>query len=307
MERILSVDEKIRRAEEIYNRRRQDSQYQVQARVSVGERGNDYRLFKKMVIQIIVCLIIYFVFYTIKNSNYIFSEEFIKQTKQVLSYDLNIQEQYNNIMGLVNKPQEQQSITQDQPNQTQEENTITNENIYTNIINNNTEEVSNHQENTLIDTLSVTDNALPEESSSLSQTLTDADIIKQKYSLIKPLTGVITSRFGPRNPTTPTVPKYHTGIDIAANTGTVIISAMEGKVVLVSSQGDYGNHIKIQKDDVITLYAHCSKIYVSEGQEIKQGEQIAEVGATGNVTGPHLHFEVRKGANLVNPDDLLEF
>lgn len=306
MERILSVDEKIRRAEEIYNRRRQDSQYQVQARVSVGKSGNDYRLFKKMVIQIIVCLIIYFVFYTIKNSDYIFSEEFINQTEQVLSYDLNIQEQYNNIMGLMNKPQEHQNITQNQQNQIQEENAITNETINTNI-ENNTEEVSTHQENTIIDTLSVTDNALPEESSSLSQTLTDADIIKQNYSLIKPLNGVITSRFGPRNPTTETVPKYHTGIDIAANTGTVIISAMEGKVVLVSSQGDYGNHIKIQKDDIITLYAHCSKIYVSEGQEIKQGQEIAEVGATGNVTGPHLHFEVRKGENLVNPDDLLEF
>lgn len=306
MERILSVDEKIRRAEEIYNRRRQDSQYQVQARVSVGESGNDYRLFKKMVIQIIVCLIIYFVFYVIKNSNYIFSENFINQTKQVLSYDLNIQEQYNNIMGLINKPQEQQSITQDQQNQTQEENVVTNETINTNI-ENNTEVLNNQQENVVTDTLSVTDNVLPEESSSLSQTLTDADIIKQNYSLIKPLNGTITSRFGPRNPTTETVPKYHTGIDIAANTGTVIIAAMEGKVILVSSQGDYGNHIKIQKDDVITLYAHCNKIYVSEGQEIKQGEQIAEVGATGNVTGPHLHFEVRKGENLVNPDDLLEF
>ena len=130
---------------------------------------------------------------------------------------------------------------------------------------------------------------------------------KQNYLLVKPLSGTITSRFGLRNPTTETVPKYHTGIDIAANTGTIFVAAMEGKVILVSDQGDYGNHIKIQKDDVITLYAHCSKIYVTEGQEITKGQELGEVGATGNVTGSHLHFEVRRNERLVNPDDLLEF
>ncbi len=312
MEKILSVDERIRRAEEIYNRRRQENSYPVQARVSVGQTGKDYKLFKKMVIQIIVCLIIYFVFYAIKNSNYIFSQNFINQTKQILSYDLNLQEQYNYILGLMQKNNENTNPTEEQQNIVQNENIITNtiennvDESDNNMINTNIEEINN-TENIVVDTLSVTDNVLPEESSSLTQTLTDAEFIKQNYSLIKPLNGTITSRFGPRNPTTPTVPKNHTGIDIAANTGTVIIASMEGKVVLVSSEGDYGNHIKIQKDDVITLYAHCNKIYVTEGEEIKQGQEIAEVGATGNVTGPHLHFEVRKGENLVNPDDLLEF
>jgi murein DD-endopeptidase MepM/ murein hydrolase activator NlpD len=58
---------------------------------------------------------------------------------------------------------------------------------------------------------------------------------------------------------------------------------------------------------VITLYAHCKTIYVKEGDTITQGQQLGEVGSTGNVTGPHLHFEVRKSERLVNPDDLLEF
>ena len=160
---------------------------------------------------------------------------------------------------------------------------------------------------TTTQTLSATSQTLPEESSSLSQTQEDAEFIKQNYLLVKPLSGTITSRFGLRNPTTETVPKYHTGIDIAANTGTIFVAAMEGKVILVSDQGDYGNHIKIQKDDVITLYAHCSKIYVTEGQEITKGQELGEVGATGNVTGSHLHFEVRRNERLVNPDDLLEF
>lgn len=307
MEKVLSVDEKIRRAEEIYSRRRQENTHQVQARVNVGEDGKNYRLFKKMTIQIIVCLIIYFVFYSIKNSEYIFSENFIKQTRQVLSYDLNLQEQYNYIKGLIQSNENNSNTQQEDQNQILEENAIQNTTESVSEEKGQTQETNNNVDNKAVDTLAATEEKLPEESSSLSQALTDAQVIKENYSLIKPLEGVITSRFGLRNPTTETVPKYHTGIDIAANTGTIFTAAMDGKVVLVSSKGDYGNHIKIQQNDVITLYAHCNKIYVSEGEEIKQGQNIGEVGATGNVTGPHLHFEIRKGENFVNPDDLLEF
>jgi len=64
----------------------------------------------------------------------------------------------------------------------------------------------------------------------------DAQTIKANYSIISPLKGTITSRFGERNPTTPTVPKYHTGIDIAANEGTVFVAAMSGTVTMVSSE-----------------------------------------------------------------------
>ena len=82
---------------------------------------------------------------------------------------------------------------------------------------------------------------------------------------------------------------------------------MSGTVVQVSSQGDYGNHVKIMQDDVATLYAHCSVIYVNEGDHITQGQEIGEVGSTGNATGPHLHFEIRKDEKFVDPDDILDF
>lgn len=297
MERTASVDEKIRRAEEIYSRRRQENTNRVQARVNVNDDTKDYRLFKKMILQIVICLLIYFIFYLIKNSNYIFSEDFLSKTKEVLSYDINLQSQYEYIMDLV-KGENTTPLNETQTIEAQNQAEQDSQNAVT---------TQEQEDQPATDTLSATDQTSPEESSSLSQTQTDAEFIKQNYSFIKPLTGTITSRFGLRNPTTETVPKYHTGIDIAANTGTVFVAAMEGKVILVSSQGDYGNHIKIQKDDVITLYAHCSKIYVTEGQEIIQGQELGEVGATGNVTGAHLHFEVRKSENLVNPDDLLEF
>ena len=112
--------------------------------------------------------------------------------------------------------------------------------------------------------------------------------------------------FGLRNPTTASVPKNHTGTDIAATTGTKIVSATDGTVIYTSLKGDFGNHIKIQINDVIILYAHCNKIYVNEGETIKQGQEIAEVGSTGNTTGPHLHFEVRYQDRYVDPQLILE-
>ena len=70
--------------------------------------------------------------------------------------------------------------------------------------------------------------------------------------------------------------------------------------------GDLGNHFTIVSDDVKTVYAHCKTIYVKEGDTITQGQEIAEVGSTGNTTGPHLHFEVRYQNRYVNPQLILD-
>lgn len=66
-----------------------------------------------------------------------------------------------------------------------------------------------------------------------------------------------------------------------------------------------GNHLKIVNGDVTIIYAHCNKLYVKQGEKIKQGQEIAEVGSTGNSTGPHLHFEIRKGERLVDPQKII--
>ena len=133
----------------------------------------------------------------------------------------------------------------------------------------------------------------------------DADKIKSSISFINPIEGRITSTFGWRNPTVSTVPKYHTGLDIAAVSGTVIKSATDGKVIMASSKGDYGNHYQIQINDVIIIYAHCQKLYLKEGDSVVQGQEIGEVGSTGNSTGPHLHFEVRIEDRKVDPQLIL--
>ena len=293
MERVLSTDERIRKAEEIYERRRASGYKANQTRVNVGSIKNDYKLFRKMFIQLAICSIIYISFYVIKNNNYIFSEAFLAQAKDVLNYDINLKDVYENVFNWFSNIDSNLSNEIISANDVIDEKS---ENIITTI-----EDIADavSQEEPIL--------AITEQQEETTEPLSDVDIIRNNYSIIKPLTGTITSRFGERNPTTPTVPIYHTGIDIAANTGTVFIAAMSGKVVQVSSEGDYGNHLKIEQDDIITLYAHCSKIYVNEGDEIVQGQEIGEVGETGNTTGPHLHFEIRKAGEYINPDDILDF
>lgn len=118
-------------------------------------------------------------------------------------------------------------------------------------------------------------------------------------SLVQPVTYgyTITSRYGARWGGT------HTGLDLAAPTGTQIVAAAGGTVTYVNySNVSYGNCIKINHGNgVETLYAHCSQLYVSQGQTVSQGQLIATVGSTGNSTGPHLHLEVRVNGTTINP------
>lgn len=292
MEKILSQDEKIRRAEEIYAKRKYDMNNRKSTIVNVE---NTTKPTKKLIKQFIICLIIYIAFYTLKSSPDILSKDIMYKISDVLEYDININELYKNINAMIIKEE-----IQEESLQAQEE-----------IIETTPEE--NIPEETMPEeTLSITEEeqsetTIIEETSSISQMNVDAEYVKANYSMIKPLEGEITSRFGLRNPSIETVPKYHTGIDIARVTGTKIIAAMEGIVELVSSQGSYGNHIKITNGEVSTLYAHCNSIYVKEGDYISQGQEIAEVGATGNVTGPHLHFEIRRNNQYIDPDLVLEF
>lgn len=86
----------------------------------------------------------------------------------------------------------------------------------------------------------------------------------------------------------------HTGLDFAASTGSPIYAPADGKVIFTGNGGAYGNLTKIaHSNGVVTFYAHQSAISVSKGKQVKRGDRIGSVGATGNVTGPHLHWEVR--------------
>lgn len=312
MERVMTPEERIRRAEEIYHKRRTQSDgVRVPTNsVNVNTKPN-IALFKKMILQILICLLIYFIFYMIQNSNYFFSEEVIAKTKEILSYDINFSEIYMTVTSYL----DQFNKNEEQKQEAQLENNIggaapedgSGSKQDQNIMQDTQKQQDQQNEGVGQEETKVDQSQEPEAGEELDQMQIDAKAVKETVSIIKPLEAKVSSRFGMRDPTTPTVPKNHTGIDLAADTGTVIKAAMDGVVTLKSSEGDYGNHIKIENGDVMTLYAHCSKIYVNEGDEIKQGQEIAEVGETGNVTGPHLHFEIRRENRYVNPEYVLDF
>lgn len=110
----------------------------------------------------------------------------------------------------------------------------------------------------------------------------------------------VSSEYGPRWGTT------HTGIDFAAKAGTHIYSWRDGKVTFAGWSGGYGNFIIIDHGNgFVTRYAHCSKIAVTKGQTVSQGQIIGYVGTTGNSTGNHLHFEIKVNGRFVNPRNYL--
>ena len=122
-------------------------------------------------------------------------------------------------------------------------------------------------------------------------------------SLIRPVSGTITSRFGAGSSIRRSA---HTGLDIAAPTGTTVVAAASGTVTFSGYKGSYGNMIVISHGNgVQTYYGHCSKLYVSAGTQVSQGQTIAAVGSTGNSTGPHLHLEIRVNGVAYNPQNYL--
>ena len=120
-------------------------------------------------------------------------------------------------------------------------------------------------------------------------------------ALIKPITGTITSRFGSVSSIRSGA---HTGLDISSPTGTPVKAAASGTVIWAGYKGSLGNLVVVSHSNgVQTYYGHCSKIYVSSGQSISQGQTISAVGSTGNSTGPHLHFEIRVNGVAYNPQN----
>lgn len=122
-------------------------------------------------------------------------------------------------------------------------------------------------------------------------------------SLIKPISGIITSRFAESSRIRSS---RHTGLDISASTGTPIKAAASGTVTFSGRKGSYGNLIVVTHGNgVQTYYGHCSALYASTGQQVSQGQTIAAVGSTGNSTGPHLHLEIRVNGVAYNPQNYL--
>ena len=297
MEKIMTVEERIRRAEEIYERRKRNEGLTVvhdDKDKKEKHEKKDIKLLKKMIIQLMVCICIYLVIYTIQNKQYIFSEDFINKVNEIISYDIDFRKLYEDTKNYVIE-----FWNKDNSNENQEQNQEMNG---TNVTENT--QINNGIGGAVEETIQ--EIGQEEEQQSLSQEEQDILDVKNTTSFIKPVEGTISSVYGYRETATGAVPKNHTGTDIATVTGTKIKSATDGQVVLASEEGDYGKHIKIQIGEVSIIYAHCNSLYVKEGDMVSQGQEIAEVGSTGNSTGPHLHFEIRISERMVDPQKILD-
>lgn len=148
----------------------------------------------------------------------------------------------------------------------------------------------------------------------ISKNVLDEEIIKQPQSMIvlkgsniasnavaygdfrNPSRGTLTSRFGTR------WGRSHTGIDVASPVGTDIKAADKGEVIFAGWKSGYGKLVIVKHEDGIeTYYAHCDELKVKVGESVSKGQLLATVGKTGQVTGPNLHFEVRKNGKALDP------
>ena len=294
MERIISEEDRIRRAE-VASRRRN----RIPAESINVPTNNKPSLMRKLFCQVLSSICIFGILYFLSQNN----SQAMELIKPVLSEDTDFNQIYTRLDGLIKNIGNEMRNVETIDNNEVENNSVTDvQNNFANDI---------QMESNVTTVSSVQDVQNSEEAmgggdeSIDSETDLDVIYIKKNGSFIKPISGRITSGYGPRTPTN-IVSANHAGVDIGANTGADIVASMEGKVEVVSSQGDYGNHLKITNGEISTLYAHCSKIVVNEGDSIKQGQKIAEVGSTGRATGPHLHFEIRRNNKTVDPLKIVE-
>jgi len=121
-----------------------------------------------------------------------------------------------------------------------------------------------------------------------------------------PTDGEITSSFGVRTHPIDGDLRFHAGVDIANDLGTPIFAAFDGVVKVATYDQWNGYYLKIIHDnEIMTVYCHCNKLLVKEGEKVKAGQKIAEMGSTGSSTGPHLHFELRIENISYDPESAL--
>ena len=119
---------------------------------------------------------------------------------------------------------------------------------------------------------------------------------------VAPVMAAVSSPYGWREHPIDEEEKFHAGVDLAANYGEPIGAFADGTVDYIGESPAYGQYLQLRHaGGVTTFYAHCSKLCVQQGQEVEKGEKVAEVGDTGNVTGAHLHFEMKIDGVLVDP------
>lgn len=129
---------------------------------------------------------------------------------------------------------------------------------------------------------------------------------KKQEAWLSPVEGVITSACGERENPILHRKELHNGLDIAVAEGTDVVAVKSGTVTEVRTSATYGRVLQYEtKDGYAVMYAHLSEVLVKKGEEIRQGQVVAKSGNTGLSTGPHLHYSLWKGEELLDPLDFL--
>lgn len=153
----------------------------------------------------------------------------------------------------------------------------------------------------------VTLTSLSAEKNTIEEQIRKEEEVRKSTTFIWPTSGRLTSPFGYRIHPIYKTRRMHTGIDLANSSGTNIVASQNGKVTFAGRQGTYGKLIIVRHaNGMETAYAHLSRISVSVGQTVSQGQSIGKMGSTGASTGSHLHFEMRKNGTVVNPMNYLK-
>lgn len=133
----------------------------------------------------------------------------------------------------------------------------------------------------------------------------DSGPVAQSFS--PPVAGRVTSGFGPRNRPNARASANHQGIDYAAAEGTPVAASADGEVIFAGRRGNYGNRIEVRHaDGTVTAYSHLSGFDARVGDRVSSGQAIARSGSTGNVTGPHVHFEALRDGVRIDPRGILD-
>lgn len=265
-------------------------------RKSKRKRGSGERLnlVQKFVIQTVVCVVVLLTAVLIKNINSPITNYCKDKIKRILSYNIDINSVFGKIDSFLASAGNNKSVIK-------EDESV--EDVVENV-----NEKSGSQKDAL-----ESENPAEEEGTyvkSAETVLTDNETENQEdlpNSFIIPVGGIIGALYGERVYTPEGTEEIHQGIDIKALKGTPVKAAAEGEVIEAGENQIYGKYIKIKHgEDIISLYAHCSDLLVSKGQNVKKGETVAKVGNTGTSQEPHLHFEVWEKGTPVNPLDYIQ-
>jgi len=233
-----------------------------------------------MVRQLAVCLLIFFVIFLVKSIDTPFTNYITGNVKYVLEQDIELNSIVKTVDNALGK--------------------LKNGTVQDNGINDQTGKVntSGIPVDTSSDKLSA-DTSKPESSVLSASTEDGTDFVG---NMTTPVNGVLSSPFGERKDPITKMLKMHEGIDVEAANGENILAALDGTVVDSGSSPSYGKYLRIRHSNGFeTVYAHCSAVSALQGRKVTQGEVIAKVGNTGASVGTHLHFEVWKDGDAVNP------